>query len=63
MAILNKIDLLPYLDFDAKLAVANMHQVHPNMPVFDLSAKTGQGFEPWIEWLKMKVYEKTGKKF
>jgi hydrogenase nickel incorporation protein HypB len=63
MAILNKIDLLPHLDFDAKLAVANMHQVHPNMPVFELSAKTGQGFEPWIEWLKMKVYEKTGKKF
>jgi hydrogenase nickel incorporation protein HypB len=62
MAILNKIDLLPYLDFDAKLAVANMHQVHPNMPVFELSAKTGQGFEPWIECLKIKVYEKTGKK-
>ena len=62
MAILNKIDLLPYLDFDAKLAVANMHQVHPNMPVFELSAKTGEGFEPWIEWLKIKVYEKTGKK-
>ncbi len=62
MAILNKIDLLPYLDFDVKLAVDNMHQVHPNMPVFELSAKTGQGFEPWIEWLKIKVYEKTGKK-
>ena len=62
MAILNKIDLLPYLDFDAKLAVDNMHQVHPNMPVFELSAKTGEGFEPWIEWLKIKVYEKTGKK-
>ena len=63
MAILNKIDLLPYLDFDAKLAVVNMHQVHPNMPVFELSAKTGQGFEPWIEWLESKVYEKTGKNF
>ena len=63
MAILNKIDLLPYLDFDAKLAVDNMHQVHPNMPVFELSAKTGQGFEPWIEWLESKVCEKTGKSF
>ncbi len=62
MAILNKIDLLPYLDFDAKLAVDNMHKVHPNMPVFELSAKTGEGFEPWIEWLKIKVSEKTGKK-
>ncbi len=62
MAILNKIDLLPHLDFDKKLVVENMHQVHPNMPVFELSAKTGQGFEPWIEWLKIKVYEKTGKK-
>ncbi|MBT3386785.1 MAG: hydrogenase nickel incorporation protein HypB [Desulfobacula sp.] len=61
VAILNKIDLLPYLDFDAKLAVDNMKQVHPQLPVFEVSAKTQQGFEPWLEWLKIKVFEKTGK--
>ena len=57
-AILNKIDLLPYLDFNAQEAVDNMTEIHPGMPVFQLSAKTEQGFEPWIEWLKAKVRSK-----
>ncbi len=60
-AILNKIDLLPYLDFDAPLAVENMKTVHPQLPVFELSAKTGAGFDPWIEWIRIKVFEKTGR--
>ncbi|MEE4364266.1 MAG: hydrogenase nickel incorporation protein HypB [Desulfotignum sp.] len=59
-AILNKVDLLPYLDFDAALAVDNMKKVHPGMPVFALSAKTGEGLEPWLDWLRDKVKEKTG---
>ncbi|MCK5165445.1 MAG: hydrogenase nickel incorporation protein HypB [Desulfobacula sp.] len=61
VAILNKIDLLPYLDFDAKLVVDNMKQVHPHLPVFEFSAKTEEGLEPWLDWLKIKVFEKTGK--
>ncbi len=59
-AILNKIDLLPYLDFDAALAVENMGKVHPGMPVFELSAKTREGFQPWLAWLRAKVREKLG---
>lgn len=58
VAILNKIDLLPYLDFDARLAVDNMQKVHPKMMVFEMSAKTEQGIEPWIEWLENKVNQK-----
>jgi hydrogenase nickel incorporation protein HypB len=54
-AILNKVDLLPYLEFDAPLAVENMKKVHPGMPVFELSAKTGQGFDPWLEWLRQQL--------
>ena len=58
-AILNKIDLLPYLeDYDKQKAVDYIHQVHPNMPIFELSAKSEEGLEPWIEWLKGKVREK-----
>lgn len=57
-AVLNKVDLLPYLEFDAPLAVENMKKVHPGMPVFELSAKTEQGFEPWLEWLKIQVAAK-----
>ena len=58
IAILNKIDLLPYLDFDLKEAVKNIKQVHPKIPVFEISAKTEQGFEPWVEWLKTSVKSK-----
>ena len=57
-AILNKIDLLPHLNFDRKAALGYIQQVHPQMPVFELSARTGEGFEPWLAWLKNKVREK-----
>jgi hydrogenase nickel incorporation protein HypB len=50
-AILNKIDLLPYLDYDKHQAVAYIHQVNPGMPVFELSARTGEGMQAWIGWL------------
>ncbi len=54
-AILNKIDLLPYLDYDSEAAVQNILQVHPDIPVFELSAKTEEGFKPWIQWLTAQV--------
>jgi len=60
VALLNKIDLLPYLDYDKDKAVDYIHQVHPDMPVFEISARTEEGFEPWIEWLKGKVKAKIG---
>jgi hydrogenase nickel incorporation protein HypB len=31
------------------------------MPVFEISAKTKEGFEPWLEWLRQKVKEKTAR--
>ncbi len=54
-AILNKVDLLPYLDFDIDEAERNILEVHPDMPVFRISAKTEEGFDAWISWLKGKV--------
>lgn len=59
-AILNKTDLLPYLDFDIQLAKKYILDVHPDMPIFEISAKTGDGFDPWLDWLKQKVREKLG---
>jgi hydrogenase nickel incorporation protein HypB len=57
-AILNKIDLLPYLDFDRQDALDNILQIHPDMPLFELSAKTEEGFGPWLEWVKHQVSHK-----
>jgi hydrogenase nickel incorporation protein HypB len=58
VALLNKVDLLPYLDYDKDQAVDFIHQVHPDMPIFEISAKTEEGFEPWLEWLAGKVRQK-----
>jgi len=58
VALLNKIDLLPYLDYDKNKAIDYIHQVHPDMPIFETSAKTEEGFEPWLEWLISKVRQK-----
>jgi hydrogenase nickel incorporation protein HypB len=57
-AILNKIDLLPYLEYDRDEAVRNILQVHPGIPVFEMSARTEEGLDPWVAWIKEKVKEK-----
>jgi hydrogenase nickel incorporation protein HypB len=56
-ALLNKIDLLPYLDYDREAAVQNILKVNPQMPVFEISAKTEKGFDSWVEWLMQKLHE------
>jgi hydrogenase nickel incorporation protein HypB len=57
-AILNKIDLLPYLDYDMAEAVKNIRQIHPDIPIFEMSSKTEEGMVPWLEWLKQQVEKK-----
>ena len=56
--LLNKIDLLPYLDFDMDLVRKTIGQIHPGMPVFDISAKTEAGLDEWIGWLVGQVKTK-----
>jgi len=58
VALLNKIDLLPYLEYDRNAAIGCIRQIHSQMPIFELSARTGEGFEPWLDWLKTRVREK-----
>ena len=52
LVIINKIDLLPYLDFDLASAVANLRKVNPAAPGLQLSARTGQGMADWYDWLR-----------
>jgi len=49
--VVNKIDLLAYLDFDMGLFMANLKAVNPKADVFLTSAKTGEGVDEWIAWL------------
>lgn len=53
--ILNKIDLLPYLDYHKEQVYQDLHKLNPNVPVFELSAKTGQGMEQWISWIAQQI--------
>ena len=56
--LVNKIDLAPHLELDPEKFVKNIQKIHPQLPVFLLSAKTGQGFDRWIDWLKQEVEKK-----
>jgi len=53
--IINKIDVLPYFDFDMQLVEQYAHMRNPKLKIFPLSAKTGEGFEPWIAWLRENI--------
>ncbi len=52
LMLLNKCDLLPYLTFDADLAVANARRVNPHIKVIRTSATSGAGMDEWVEWIK-----------
>jgi len=55
LLILNKIDLLPYVDFEVERAVANALQVNPDITAIRLSARSGEGLEDWYAWLKRQA--------
>jgi hydrogenase nickel incorporation protein HypB len=51
-AVLNKLDLLPYVPFDIDKAVAAAREVNPDLEFFFTSALTGEGMEAWLEFLR-----------
>jgi hydrogenase nickel incorporation protein HypB len=55
IVILNKIDLLPHVDFDVGKAIANALRVNPKITVLRLSARTGEGLEAWYGWLRREA--------
>ncbi len=52
--LLNKIDLLPYLDFDVEKCLEMARRVSPGIRIFRLSAKSGEGMAEWYEWLEKR---------
>lgn len=55
--LINKIDVLPYFDFDMELVKEYIHMRNPKADIFPISAKTGEGMEEWTEWLSRQVAE------
>lgn len=53
--VLNKIDLLPYLEFDSGRFLRGVEALNPGLRKFLLSCRTGEGLEVWIAWLKQEV--------
>ena len=50
--VLNKIDLLPYVDFDVTKARRLALSINPRLRIFELSCRTGEGLDAWCDWLR-----------
>ena len=58
LAILNKVDLAPHCDVDLDLYEANLKRVNPLIEVIRVSARTGDGMEKWLAWLRAEAQAK-----
>jgi len=54
----NKIDLLPYTNFDLAVLRRDLDELNPEAPLFPVSARTGEGLEAWADWLAAAVKNK-----
>ena len=57
LMILNKIDLLPYVDFDVERCIEYARRVNPRLEVVQVSARTGEGMDTWLAWLDSALGE------
>jgi hydrogenase nickel incorporation protein HypB len=55
LMILNKIDLLPHVDFDPERCLAHALEVNPRIQCLQLSARTGRGLDRWLDWLRQQI--------
>ena len=52
LLLINKIDLLPYLDFSPEVCIENARRVNPDIRPITISATTGEGMQAWLDWLR-----------
>lgn len=55
--LINKIDVLPYFDFDLEACKQRALKLNPDMKIIPISARTGEGIEEWTDWLRQQVIE------
>ena len=53
--LVNKIDVMPYFDFDLGKLTDYAHMRNPGLQIFPVSAKTGEGMDAWFDWLRREV--------
>ncbi|MFP3870274.1 MAG: GTP-binding protein, partial [Syntrophobacteria bacterium] len=53
--LINKIDLLPYVDCDMGKMKELAFQVNPELEILEISCRTGEGLEAWFDWLRQQV--------
>lgn len=53
--LINKIDVLPYFDFDVEECKKYVKKLNPNMKVIPISARTGEGIDEWAQWLRTEI--------
>jgi hydrogenase nickel incorporation protein HypB len=56
--VVNKMDLVEHVDSDPDAIIENARRIKPDLEVFKVSSKTGEGIEEWIEWLKSRLARK-----
>lgn len=59
--VVNKIDLLPYVEFDMDYFRKGVEILNPGLETFPLSCRTGEGLEDWINWVKQGIQEHSKK--
>ena len=52
LMLITKTDLVPHLDFDMDQLIANARRANPRIRVLQLSAKSGEGMEAWLQWIE-----------
>lgn len=55
LMLITKCDLLPHVTFDVERCKEGARQVHPGLPVIELSARTGAGVDAWLAWLRHEL--------
>ena len=53
--LVNKIDVAPYFNFDLEKCTERVHKLNPNMKIFPICARTGEGIDAWADWLRGQV--------
>ena len=53
--LINKIDVLPYFDFDLEACKKHVLRLNPNIRIIPISARTGEGIDEWAAWLRTEI--------